>query len=54
MTWNKMLETMILESSLRKERWQNKIENDLSRKHVKPPRIVGALCYQFGINPSTP
>ena len=29
-------------------------ENDLSRKHVKPPRIAGALCYQFGINPLTP
>ena len=45
---------MISESSLSKEIWQNRIENDLSRKHVKPPRIVGALCYQFNINPLTP
>ena len=31
-----------------KEIWQNRIQNDLSRKHVKPPWIAGALCYQFG------
>ena len=47
MTWNIMLKAMISESNLR-EIWQNRIENDLSRKHAKPPRIAGALCYQFG------
>jgi len=49
MTWNIMLKAMISESSLSKEIWQNRIENDLSRKHVKPPWIAGALCYQFGV-----
>ena len=48
MTWNIMLKAMISESNLSKEIWQNRIENDLSRKHVKPPWIAGALCYQFG------
>ena len=48
MTWKIMLKAMISESNLSKEIWQNRIENDLSRKHVKPPSIAGALCYQFG------
>ena len=54
MTWNIMLKDIISESSLSKEIWQNRIENYLSRKHVKLPRIAGALCYQFSINPLTP
>ena len=49
MTWNIMLKAMISESNLSKEIWKNRIENDLSRKHVKPPQIAGALCYQFGV-----
>lgn len=49
MTWKIMLKAMISKSNLSKEIWQNIIENDLSRKHVKPPQIVGALCYQFGV-----
>ena len=48
MTWNIMLKAMISESNLSKEIWKNRIENDLSRKHVKPPWIAGALRYQFG------
>ena len=48
MTWNIMLKAMISESNLSEEIWQNRIENDLSRKHVKPPWIAGALYYQFG------
>jgi len=48
MTWKIMLKAMISESNLSKEIWKNRIENNLSRKYVKPPWIVGALCYQFG------
>ena len=51
MTWNIMIKDMISERNLSKEIWQNRIENDLSRKHVKPPPIAGALCYQFGVIP---
>ena len=49
MTWKIMLKTMISESNISKEIWQNRIENDLSRRYAKPPQIAGALCYQFGV-----